>query len=132
MLNICRHLPVTLFGCSIIMSMSTPGSTYILSMWSIFHYNFHLQDNHIFSLKQTIVFSTFYFLPVKGSASGCCLVFTYFLGKFSLVLLIKMYLLKESIYFTRNLFLDSKIRRLWTLAESCILYFTRQKVRSIV
>ena len=82
--------------------MSSSGSTNILSMWSIFHYNFRLQDYHIFSLKQTIVFSTFYLLPVKGSASGCCLVFTYFLGKFSLVLLIKMYLLKESIYFTQS------------------------------
>ena len=32
--------------------------------------------NHIFSLKQTrMFFSSFYFLPVKTSASGCCLAF---------------------------------------------------------
>ena len=97
--NIYRqHLTVTLLGFSVFVSRSTSGSIYILSLWTIIHYHFRFHYNQSDNLIETgtIIFLHIYFLPVQSSASGCCVTFAWFSGNFSLVLLIKMLLIKKA------------------------------------
>ena len=60
----------------------------------IFHFT---AINHIISLKQPHFFYLDVF--VKSSASGCCLVFAYFLANPNTMLLIKVLHIKERVVF---------------------------------
>ena len=111
----------TLFSFTLFVSMSRPRSIYVVSMWSIFH--FHLSFHLLFisfslwlilqfqECRHTCVFAyvldyVLIFLDDnvdkeckllssnKSSASGCCLAFAWIFVSFSLVLLIKVLLIK--------------------------------------
>ena len=94
--------------------MSNPSSIYVLSMWSIFSFSFHI--NLWYNVIKTDIYcflhifwnmpyhffndnmdeESEWFSKSKNSALGCCLAFGWFLDSFSLVLLIKVLLLKKA------------------------------------
>ena len=47
------HFTLTPLGFSIFVLMSTSGSIYVFSMWSIFHYHFHFYYNQSYNLIKT-------------------------------------------------------------------------------
>ena len=76
--------------------------------------------NHIISLKT--FFCKFHFLPVKSPASGCCLVFTIFFTNFSLLLLIKVLLIKKRVITFENEVLEAQFKNSFISWKSQILF----------
>ena len=117
LLNICNnHYTEAHFIFSIFVSMSRSRSIYAVYIYDLF-FIFSLifiVINHITSFKQTHLFFVHFleclllllddnvdeenklFSNSKSSASGCCLAFASFFANFSLVLLIKVLLLKKA------------------------------------
>lgn len=87
-----HHLTETLVTYHIFVSISMPGSTFVLPMLSTFHSNFysHYNQSYIF-MKRHNCFTSHFFL--QKFSLGHCLVFAYFWphsATFSLVPLIKL------------------------------------------
>ena len=92
------HLTGARFEFSRFVSMSTWGSIYVLYTWSIFHYHFHFHYNLSHDLIKT---DAIVFLHILFSSSQKfslrLLNFWLFFVNFSLLLLMKVFLIKKRV-----------------------------------
>ena len=76
-----------------------PRSIYVVSKWSMFHFQlnfyFHQSYNLIKTLYLEYILLFLHDNVGDNAVSGCCLAFAWFFANFSLVLLIKVLLIKK-------------------------------------